>query len=227
MSYIISIEGTDCSGKGTQSQILADKINQRGKAVLLSFPDYTSPTGKIIGGAYLGKAHIGQPLFSEGATNVDAKVASLLYAADRRYNVDKILKPLENGYNVILNRYVESNMGHQASKCKTAEERDEMLSFLETLEYDLLKLPRPDLTIFLYMPYEQSLILKSGREEKPDQHELDGEYLKKSEETYLHIAEKFGYEKIDCYENGRILTREEISSKIWQVVTEKFPDINE
>lgn len=225
MPYIISIEGTDCSGKGTQSQILVNRINQGGKATLVSFPDYDSPTGKIIGGAYLGKEHIGKPLFKEGASAVDAKVASLLFAADRKYNLSKITEPLSEGYSVILNRYVESNMGHQASKCADEKQRDEMLDFLEKLEYDLLKLPKPDLTIFLYMPFYASTILKKGREEKPDQHELDEEYLKRSEETYLYLCEKYGYERIDCIENDRILSKEEIAEKVWKLVTEKFPDI--
>ena len=58
--------------------------------VRLCFPNYDSPTGKIVGGPYLGKDYICEGWFSEGAANVDPKVSSLYYAADRKYNVKNI-----------------------------------------------------------------------------------------------------------------------------------------
>ena len=226
MAHLIAIEGTDCSGKGTQSVLLMERIEKlKGKAKLISYPRYDTPTGKIIGGAYLGKEHIGKPLFPEGATNVDGKVASLLFAADRKYNDNEIKENLKNGYNVILNRYVESNMGHQASKFESKEEREKMFEFLEKLEYDLLELSKPELTILLYMPNKYSKILKQGREEKADQHELDEEYLLRSEKTYLEMVQKYNFCKIDCVENDRILSPEEISEKVWVEVQKRFPDI--
>ena len=87
MGKIIVIEGTDCSGKETQSKMLVEKLKEKGyKVKRMSFPMYESPTGKIVGGAYLGKKEIGPCLFEEGAVNVDPEVASLYYAADRRYH---------------------------------------------------------------------------------------------------------------------------------------------
>ena len=95
---IIVIEGTDCSGKETQSKLLEEKLKNEGNKVLrISFPVYDSPTGKIIGGAYLGKKEIGETYFKEGPINVDPKVISMYYAADRLYNIDKIKFLLENG----------------------------------------------------------------------------------------------------------------------------------
>ena len=84
MNKIIVIEGTDCSGKETQSKMLLERLNQNNiDSVYMTFPAYDTPTGKIIGGSYLGKESIGKCVFPEGAVNVDAKVASLYYAADR------------------------------------------------------------------------------------------------------------------------------------------------
>lgn len=84
---IIVIEGTDCSGKETQTSLLVQRLSKEGKKIeRVSFPSYDTPTGKIVGGAYLGKSYIGEGYFPEGAANVDPKVASLYYAADRRYN---------------------------------------------------------------------------------------------------------------------------------------------
>ena len=88
---LIVVEGTDCSGKETQTKKLVEKLTNDGRTVKrYSFPFYESPTGKIIGGPYLGKSYISDGWFPEGATNVDYKVASLYYAADRLYNINTI-----------------------------------------------------------------------------------------------------------------------------------------
>ena len=88
---IIVIEGTDCSGKETQAKLLEKRLNDLGKkSINFSFPMYDTPTGKIVGGSYLGKKEIGDSLFKEGAINVDPYVGCLYYAADRKYNMKKI-----------------------------------------------------------------------------------------------------------------------------------------
>ena len=80
---IILIEGTDCSGKETQSKMMLEYLNSVGiDAVRLAFPDDESPTGKIVGGPYLGKSYICDGWFPEGAPNVDPKVSALYYASD-------------------------------------------------------------------------------------------------------------------------------------------------
>ena len=95
---IIVIEGTDCSGKETQSKLLEKRLNEKGrKCIRFSFPMYDTPTGKIVGGSYLGKPEISPSLFEEGAVNVDPHVVCLYYAADRKYNMPKIEKYLNEG----------------------------------------------------------------------------------------------------------------------------------
>lgn len=212
---LIVIEGTDCSGKETQSNILTKWLNENGKTTeKFCFPCYTSATGKIIAGPYLGKPDYGEGYFKEGATNVDPMVASLYYAADRKYNIQKILDKLNNGINVVVDRYIDSNLAHQGSKIKDEKKREEMFKFLETLEYELLELPRADITIFLYMPNECAKILKQHRKEKPDQHEQDEEYLINSEKTYLSLAKRHGYITVDCAKNNSPKTIDEIHKEI-------------
>ena len=217
---IITIEGTDCSGKETQSKLLYERLLKDGIDVYRdSFPMYDTPTGKIIGGAYLGKENMGKPLFEEGASNVDYKVASLYFAADRRYNYLKELKSiLDEGKTVILDRYVESNMAHQGGKILDNQERYNAYEFLHTLEYILLDLPKPDLRLFLYMPYEYSIKLRNNRSEKPDQHEIDSEHLKHAERAYLELENIYDFERINCVNNGIIKTPEEISSEVYAKV---------
>ena len=127
---LIVIEGTDCSGKETQSKLLKEKIEKDNKTcVYFSFPNYDSPTGKIVGGPYLGKEEICKSYFTEGAVNVMPEVSSLYFAADRLYNLDT-LKKLINSYDyVILDRYTFSNMAHQGGKEEDKNKRYEIYNF--------------------------------------------------------------------------------------------------
>ena len=216
---LIAIEGTDCSGKETQTSILIKKLREEKIQVQnFSFPNYNSPTGKIIGGPYLGKEYIGNCYFEEGPTNVDPKVASLYYAADRRYNIEKINFLLDNGYNVILDRYIYSNMAHQGGKIKNKKERIEMYNWLDKLEFELMELPKPDITIFLHMPYEVAQKLKEGRKEAPDGHEKDKHHLIMAELSYIELAQKYHFKTIECAENKKPKTIEEISNIIYKII---------
>lgn len=220
---LIVIEGTDCSGKETQSDLLIEKLrNENIRVEKFSFPNYNSPTGKIVGGPYLGKKYICDGWFAEGAVNVDPKVSSLYYAADRKYNIEKILWLLDNGMNVILDRYIYSNMAHQGSKFKTEKERLEMFKWIEKLEFELLELPRPDIAIFLHMPVNKALILKQGREELPDQHESSVEHLKNAENTYIELADLFNFKTIECVRDDNIRTIEDISDEVYSYIINKI-----
>ncbi len=219
---LIVIEGTDCSGKKTQAEKLVEKCKAKGiKVYNFSIPWFDSPTGRIVGGPYLGKSYIGESWFPEGPANVDALVSAAYYAADRRYNVDIIKKHLENGDIVLLDRYVESNMAHQGGKLKTKEEREKMYKKLDDLEFGIMELPRPDAVIFLYMPYEYACILKQSRAEGADGLESDEEHLRNAENAYLELTEKYGFIKVDCVKNDIIRTIDDISEEMMKV----FEDI--
>ena len=141
-------------------------------------------------------------------------VASAYYAADRRYNIPEIIKHLENGDIVLLDRYVESNMAHQGGKIKDPKKRQEIYQKLDTLEFEIMELPRPDAVIFLYMPFEYAAILKKNREESADQHESNREHLEQAEKAYLELTEKYNYIKVDCVKNDVIRTIDDISSEV-------------
>ena len=214
MGKIIVIEGTDCSGKETQSKLLKSYLEQNGiKVATLSYPQYNTPTGKIIGGPLLGKPSI-CPSWFDNYVEVDSKVASLYFAADRRASLPVLKDLINNNEIVIIDRYIYSNMGHQGSKIEDKEERLKMYKFLETLEFDLLELPRPDLVIFLYLPYSYGEELKKNRVETLDEAEKSQTHQIKSERTYLELTEIYGFEKIDCFTNGTVKTREEINKEV-------------
>ncbi len=213
---LIVIEGTDCSGKETQTKKLITRLTQEGYKVFpFTFPKYDSPTGKIVGGPYLGKEAICEGWFKEGAPQVDALVSCCYYAADRRYNMPIILNHLNAGDIVIIDRYVESNMAHQGGKLATSEERLNLFKKIEKLEYDVLELPRPDAIIFLYMPYEYATILKQNRQEAPDENESDEQHLRNAEATYLELCDLYNFAKVDCFDENGIKSIDNIHKEVY------------
>lgn len=218
---IIVIEGTDCSGKETQSRLLERELIKSGlRCIRFEFPNYNSPTGKIVGGAYLGKTEISNSYFEEGASNVDPYIACLYYAADRKYNIAKINDYLNDGYYVIVDRYTTSNMAHQGGKIHDKEKRFFMYQWIDKLEYWLLQLPKPDITIFLHMPYEYATELRKNRN-SIDNHEKSESYLKNAEEAYIELSELYNWSKIECINDGKIKSVEDINNEIKTILKEK------
>ena len=198
--------------KTNTNRYLVENLKKLGvKAISFSFPNYASPTGKIIGEAYLGKHS--ESYFTEGIENVDPRISSLYYAADRAYNIDIIKKHLEAGYIVVLNRYVESNMAFQGGKIKDIKSRNMMYEWLDNLEFVLLDLPRPDLVLFLYLPYEYVCTLKSIRGKIANIN-----LLRMAETAYLELSTIYDYEKINCLKENHLRSIEDISEEILEKV---------
>lgn len=220
---LIVIEGTDCSGKETQTKRLIKRLREENIFMdSFSFPNYQSPTGRVIAGPILGKYGYTPCWFEEGTTHIDPRVASLYYAADRVYNIDKINLLLQNGANVILDRYIYSNMAHQGGKLETAKERQVMYEWLDDLEFGLLKLPKPDIAVFLHMPLEGTKELKKQREELPDGAEKDLEHLKKAEEAYLEVASRYNMFTIECVVNDKVRSIEEINNDLYDYIIKQI-----
>lgn len=266
---IIVIEGTDCSGKKTQSEMLAKRLTENGeKSYYYSYPNYKSPTGKIIGLAYLGKSYLGKEIidshkeevlnriskeikndhdkklvekalelvaeefgvgwFPEGAINVDPKIAGAYYAIDRAYNASEVEELLKTG-NVVMDRYIYSNMGHQGGKIKTTEERQEFYDWNRDLELKTFGLREDDIRLFLHVPTIYTGILKGGREESLDEHERSEKHLKNAEAAYLELASRYNFETIDCLHQmsdpiklSDVKTPEEIHEEVYKRIERKL-----
>lgn len=210
---IFVIEGTDGSGKETQSKLLLEYYEKCGyKVKLFSFPVYNTATGKVVGGAYLGKPEICDSFFEEGSPNVDPLVSSLYYAADRRYNfLNDIEKEIYKNDIIILDRYTTSNMGHQAGKAKNTKQLNKILDFIVKLEFELCELPYPDKVVFLHMPLEATKELRKGRA-AGDGNENSDSHLKNAENTYLKIYKKFKWKYINCIKTEKFNSLEDVKT---------------
>lgn len=219
MGKLIVIEGTDSSGKETQTKRLYEKLKKVVKDVRkISFPNYGSPACEPVKMYLAG-------LFGKDALKINPYPISTMFAIDRyaSYKME-----WENFYNVggivITDRYTTSNMIHQASKIESEDKKREYLEWLEDLEYNKIGIPKPDLIIFLNMPTEIAVKLMQERknkitgEEQKDIHEKDFLYLKKSYENACSIAKKQNWQEIKCMEGERLKTIDEIEKEIFSLV---------
>ncbi len=217
--FIISIEGTDGSGKHTQQQLLLQELISRGLKVFdQSFPNYDSPS------SYPVKMYLGGE-FGNDPNCLDAYQSSVLYAVDRFCTYKKKIKShYEAGDIILFDRYVQSNFIHQSLKFSDEKARQEYLEWEQDLEFNRFNLPRPNLVFFIEMPVEKSIELAKARSsykngEKKDILEEDSEHLKKAYKNGLLLAKQFGWILIHCIDdNGNLKSREEIHNEIMEIV---------
>lgn len=216
--YIIVIDGTDGCGKQTQSKLLAERLGNEGYSVKLqSFPNYDSPSSGPV------KMYLGGEFGDAQA--LDAYQASTLFAVDRLCTMfNKENKDFyDNGGILILDRYTQANMIHQAGKLHSTSEVDKLLDWIDDFEFRTLKLPRADKVIFLDVPVEVSMRLMEERGihktgTKKDVHEEDPNHLIHAYNAGKYVGKKFGWDIINCTENGILKSRKEISDIIWDRV---------
>ncbi len=218
MGYIIVIEGTDGCGKQTQTAKLYDRlVGLEYKVIRQSFPAYDSPSSGPV------KMYLGGELGSNDMA-LDAYQASSLYAVDRLCTYQKDLKKFyEDGGIILFDRYVSSNMLHQAGKISDLNARDKFLDWLDQLEFETLKLPRANKTIFLDVPVEISYKLASARAEqksgeKKDIHELSPDHLNRSYEAGKYVSKKYGWTIIPCTSGEALRSIEDIHEDIFNAV---------
>ena len=224
---LIVIEGSDGSGKATQTKKLYDKLVKQNKKVKkVEFPNYKSESYALIKMYLSGE-------FGKNPDSVNPYASSTFYAIDRfaSYKKDWEEFYLKGGI-IIADRYTTSNMIHQAAKIKEVQAKDKFLNWLWDFEFEKFNLPVPDCVIFLDMPPKCSKSLMETRnnkftgEKEKDIHENNYEYLLESYNNSKYISEKYGWNRIECTNEDKIKSIDQINDDIIKVIT-KYIDFSE
>lgn len=217
----ICIEGADGSGKGTQADLLVKRLFNEGyKVKFFDFPQYEKTffgemSGKMLAGEY------------GPVENIDPNLASLPYAFDRWQASPEIKKTVNEGNIAIANRFTLSSMTHQAARMPK-EKRPDFIKFIRDLENITLKIPTPNLYIYLRVPVELSreLILKKEKRKylkdgKLDQLEDNLEHQFEASRIYDELSNQFpNIVKINCCdENGKLKNIDKIHNAVWKETT--------
>jgi len=217
MGKLIAIEGTDGSGKETQSRILLGRLAAAGvSARKLDFPRYGKESSALVR-LYLGGA------FGKKPDDVNAYAASTFFAVDRYASMKEDWGGFyAAGGLLVSDRYTTSNAVHQAPKLPEGE-RDAFVSWLFDFEYRLLGLPAPDLVVYLDMPVEVTRAMMRRRSAETgaaaDIHEADAEYLERCRAFALGEAAKLGWSVIGCARGGEPRSEAEIGDEVFGAVS--------
>jgi len=213
---LIVFEGTDGSGKATQSELLCRRLETEGRAFRkITFPRYGKPSAAMVEEYLHGN-------LGKHPGDVNAYAASLFYAMDRYASWKQDWGTFyEDGGLIVADRYTTSNAVHQASKLPE-EERKAYLDWLFDLEYRLLGLPAPDMVVYLDMPTELTEKMMRRREAvsgtQADIHEQDEAYLRRCRENANEVARLCGWTVIRCGRDGAPRTIEDIQGEVWEQV---------
>jgi len=219
---LIVITGPDGCGKATQTKFLAERLKQQSFIVeTIDFPQYENNFfGKMVGDYLMGK--FGDPM------KVDPYFASMLYAGDRWKSMKLIYQwLLDFNRIVVCDRYVGDNFLHQGSKIADVAKREEFFKWLYDLEFNVFNARHADITFYLDVSLEISLVLlknKDAQEKKSyiggkqDGHENEN-HLREVRQISEDLIKRFGWIKIDCMKNGKLVSPEEISKIIWNDLT--------
>ncbi|HUC20570.1 MAG TPA: hypothetical protein VMR98_03710 [Candidatus Polarisedimenticolaceae bacterium] len=216
-SQFIVIEGTDGTGKGTQTELLHERLKKEGyRVAVFDFPQYGQPSAHFVERYLNGK--YGK------IDDVNVHQASLYYAMDRLEAGFAIREALADGKIVLANRYVGSNMAHQGARFNDDAKRKQFFEWIQDLEYGLLGIPRPDLNLVLHVPaaLAQKLVDQKNQraylgDKKRDIHEDDLNHLQKAEHAYLQMCKLFPdmFHLVECADGDVIASKQAVSELVW------------
>ena len=201
----IVIEGIDGCGKTTQIDRISKWLPNSG---------LMKKNSKLIktrepGGSVLGRKL--RNLILDNNNKPSSLAELLLYSADRAEHVTKIISPaLENNNWVISDRFSDSTLAYQGYG------RNINIEIIKTIESIVCQGEYPDLTIFLEISAEESILRRKNS--IPDRIESEGiKFLKKVNEGFKLIAKEKNWKVISASQNI-----DEISNEIKETLLKTF-----
>lgn len=183
---IIAFEGIDQSGKETQAERLAKRLEQQGKKVWLSgFPDYETPIG------------IELSKFLNGERSFNPETRQLLYVANRYEKLEQIKEAMQNVDYIILDRYKASGLAYGLI---TGLDMDWCIQLEKGL-------PDAEYTILFDTPVEESFRRK---QEGRDVYERQQDFLSSVRQAYLDLAERYQWKVVSSKQ-----TVEQLEEEVW------------
>jgi dTMP kinase len=226
---IVAIEGIDGSGKHTQATLVKARAEAAGiPCYSFSFPQYSDNAfGRAVGWYLNGR-------FGE-TSHVSPYLAAVLYAGDR-FTARKVLLDLAaSSALVICDRYVPSNIAHQAAKL-AQEDRSELITWLEEIEYGIFQMPRADLTLLLRVPVATAVKMVRRKRERTyttslaDHHERDEPYLRECSRVYDQLSRAQSgsrWDTIECESaSGELRDPHQINDDIWESINQRLGEFS-
>ena len=194
----IVLEGIDGCGKTTQINELYKWLPKSG----LIENNATVIKTREPGGSVLGR-EIREMILNNHKTNSPSFITELLlYSADRAEHISKVISPaLNNGNWIISDRFSGSTLAYQGYG------REINIDIIKKLENIVCQEIKPDLTIFLEISPEESILRRKNK--VADRIESEGlEFLKKVNHGFKLIALENNWEIIKASEDITSIARQ-------------------
>ena len=218
------VEGVDGSGKSTQIRLLNDYFSKKGyRCEYLHFPRTDAPFfGELIARFLRGEfGSLGE---------VNPWLVAMLYAGDRMDASELISGWLSKGCIVLLDRYTYSNIAYQCAKLSDIQEQEKLMKWILDLEFSHFSIPKPDLNIFLDVPFtftEKKLSdSRTGEDRRylngtKDIHEESLSFQERVREIYRRVSQiDERLCMVNCSdEKGEMLLPEKIFNLIIQILS--------
>ena len=221
---LIVIDGGANVGKATQADMLMNRLANDGYQVgKIDFPRYNQNSI----GHFIRECLDGE---EDKFAALDPKIVAMVYAADRFESKKQIEEWIAEGRIIIFDRYVSSNMMNQGAKVHDGDARDEFFSWVEHLEYDIFGLPRPDMTVYLDIPPEDSQKLLEYIEDigvtVVDPEEKDRLHQAKVSKCASYLANTQNqWVTVQCMTDGELRPREDIHEEVYTAVKQQLPKV--
>jgi len=203
----ITFEGSEGTGKTTQIQMLADRLQGLGKKVVIS---------REPGGTHLGEDIRHLLKHAASGENMVPRTELLLFAASRAQHVDELIQPnIEDGNVVICDRFLDSTTIYQG----VARAIDR--SIVDTVNQIAIASTLPDITVLIDLePEEGFRRIQLRNTEPPDR--MENEHMdvyKAVRQGYFDLAasNKDSFLVIDGHQSI-----EEVEQAIWNGIKERI-----
>ena len=219
-SKLIVVDGGANIGKATQADMLMNRlINEGYKVGKMDFPRYNQNT--------IGH-FINEFIDSDNAAlaTLPPKCFAILFAADRYESKKQIEEWIAEGRVIIFDRYVSASMLHQGSKIADIDAREEFLRWVEHVEYEIFGMPRPDLTVYLDVPPNESdkllgYVEEVGVKVVNDESKAKIDQAKVSDCAKYLAAINHNWVTVPCLEGGELRNRDAIHEEVYTAVKSK------
>ncbi|MGB7816237.1 MAG: hypothetical protein WBL28_07790 [Methylotenera sp.] len=211
---LIVIEGADGAGKATQAKMLVERFKAEGVAVeTLEFPRYDDTFFGSYIKEWIDEVH-------GNFIELDPRLSSILFAGDRFESRDTITNWLAEGKNVVLDRYVSASMLHQGAKITEIQKRGAFLLWLGRLEYDVFKMPHPDMVVYLDMPFDIRHALLTTDERKPNlgHTETDEEYQLAVQRCAEQVASLEKWRVVSCIMDEKLRSKDNVNTELYGLI---------
>ena len=133
----IVIEGLDGCGKSTQTKMLIEQLEKEGqRCKFIHFPILEQGVyGNLI--ARFLRGELGR------IEDVHPNLVALIYACERKEHAHTLQNWLNDGYTVITDRYVYSNIAYQCAKLSDCAGKAKLRDWILDLEFNVIALPCP------------------------------------------------------------------------------------